>query len=680
VKKKHIVAIYILFFLIRFLLIIIFYPEMQSSLFIPFINNAAQTNNLDIWQSWISLNGRPDAFPYGIGMALPLVTPIYFISKLMSMSVIITQLIFGCTLLLIDTLALRLIIVVTKNIKSVLLYAFSPLAIYISYFHGQLDLIPSILFLSFLVTMKSRKMLLSGVLLAITISAKLSFTLVLPFLLIFYLKNPRNRNSIRKMVLGFMVSFPALQFPIIFSNGYQKMILETPEANRIFYYTINLASTSTILIFPTIYAGLLLWLWRTGRTTVDVLISFFASSLIAIGIFAPGAIGWLFWGIPLMALIASRKSWNFFIMTFIFQILAILTYADQQNGANSKIWEIDFSSFLERKSPLAQSLLETAFFCLGILIIMSILRTALASGDIYGLNSKPISIAIAGDSGVGKDTLTNNLSDIFGPLATSIIYGDNYHKFERDSLKWKTYTHLNPEANEIKLLIADVHKSIKREPIWRRSYDHSTGRFTNPTQTKPTDFLILNGLHSLSLGKSQQLIDLNIFLSMSEKLRIKLKHQRDSQNRNVSKEYIANQILTRSEDAKKFIDDQAKKADIIFNITEINSDLDQLSDVELKVETRDLNFLNDLSHHLRVYSDCDIEFQVETTHIQKLTLTSLNVESDILDAILNFMVPEKNQVFFENYKLNQGLQGIMTLITILGLVEKRLGPREVIYD
>jgi uridine kinase len=653
---------------------------MQSNLFIPFINNAAQTNNLDIWQSWISVNGRPDAFPYGIGMALPLITPIYFTSKFMSISAMLTQLIFGCTLLLIDTLALRMIIKVTKDIKSILLYAFSPLAIYISYYHGQLDLIPSVLFLSTLVTMKSRRMVLSGILLSITISAKLSFIFVVPFLLIFYLNNPRNQHSLRKMALGFVMSFPVLQFLMIFSNGYQKMILETPEATRIFYYTINLASTSTILIFPTIYAGLLLWLWRTGRTTVDVLISFFASSLIAIGIFAPGAIGWLFWGIPLLALIASRKSWNFFIMTFIFQILAIFTYADQQKGAKSKIWEIDFTSFLDRKSPLTQSLLETAFFCFGILIIMSILRTALASGDIYGLNSKPISIAIAGDSGVGKDTLSNNLVDIFGSQATSIIYGDNYHKYERDSLKWKTYTHLNPEANEIKLLIADVHKSLKREPIWRRSYDHSTGRFTNPTQTKPTDFLILNGLHSLSLGKSQQLIDLNIFLSMSEKLRIKLKHQRDSQNRNVSKEYIANQILTRSEDAIKYIDDQAKKADIVFNISGINLDSDELSDAKLNVETRDLNFLNDLSHHLRVYSDCDIEFQVETTHIHKLTLTRLNVESDILDGVFNLMVPEKNQVFFENYKINQGLQGIMTLITILGLVEKRLGTREVIYD
>jgi hypothetical protein len=93
---------------------------MQSNLFIPFINNAAQTNNLDIWQSWISVNGRPDAFPYGIGMALPLVTPIYFTSKFISMSAMLTQLIFGFTLLLIDTLALRMIIKVTKNIKIII--------------------------------------------------------------------------------------------------------------------------------------------------------------------------------------------------------------------------------------------------------------------------------------------------------------------------------------------------------------------------------------------------------------------------------------------------------------------------------------------------------------------------------------------------------------------------------
>ena len=255
---------------------------MHSNLFIPFITNSVQTTNLDIWQSWISINGRSDAFPYGIGMALPLAIPIFVFSKFLSITPELAHLIFGATLFLIDFLALRMIIKVTKNYKRVLLYAFSPLAIYINYFPGQLDLIPSVLFLFTLITLKFRKMLWAGVFLGITISAKLSFLLIAPFLVIYYLKNPRTRKSLNKMAIGFILTILILQIPLFFSNGYQKMVLETPEATRIFYYAINLASTSTILIFPTVYVGLLLWLWRTGRTTDDVLISFFMSSIIGV--------------------------------------------------------------------------------------------------------------------------------------------------------------------------------------------------------------------------------------------------------------------------------------------------------------------------------------------------------------------------------------------------------------
>jgi uridine kinase len=673
-------SIYVLFFLIRLSLIITFYPEIHSSLFIPFITNAVQITNLDIWQSWISINGRSDAFPYGIGMALPLAIPIFVYSKFISISLELGHLIFGATLLLIDFLALRVIIKVTRNYKSILLYAFSPLAIYITYFHGQLDLIPSILFLCTLITLKFRKMLWAGVFLGITISAKLSFLLIVPFLVIYYINNPRTRKTLNKMTFGFIFTILILQVPLLFSNGYQKMVLETPEATRIFYYTINLASTSTILIFPTVYAGLLLWLWRAGRTTDDVLISFFTASLIAIGIFAPGAIGWLFWGIPLLAIIAARKSLSFFVLNFAFQTLAIVAYANQAKGANSKIWKIDFDSLLDAKSPLIQSLLETAFFCLGILIIFSILRTAVSSGDIYGLNSKPISLAIAGDSGVGKDTLTNNLIEVFGDEGTSIIYGDNYHRFERDSLKWRDYTHLNPEANEINLLISDVRKTLRREPVLRRIYDHNTGRFTDPIKIKSGDFVILNGLHSLSLGKTQEEIDLNIFLSMSEQLRIKLKTRRDLGQRNETKEHIASQIHARSGDAMKHIMTQIKNADLVFKINEVNPEIDEISDLVLEVETHGLNFLQDLNYYVKLYSFCDLEFQMYNTINQKLIFKTNNIGIDALDKIYKIMVPEKNQLFNEKSKITPDLQGIITLVTILGVVEKRIGATEIKHE
>jgi uridine kinase len=679
-KNKYLIPIYISFFLIRSVAIISFYPEIHSNLFIPFITHATKITNLDIWQSWISLNGRIDAFPYGIGMAVPLAVPIFVISKFLSITLEIAHLVFGCTLLLIDFLALRMIIKVANNYKSTLLYAFSPLAIYITYYHGQLDLIPSVLFLCSLIALKFRKMLLAGIILGVTISAKLSFLLITPFLLIFYLNNPKNRNSLNKMVLGFVLTILILQFPLLFSTGYQKMVLETPEATRIFYYVINLAPTSSILIFPTVYTGLLLWLWRTGRTTEDVLISFFTTSLIVIGIFAPGAIGWLFWGIPLLALIAAKKSLIFFILNFTFQILAIITYANQQKGADSKIWEINFASFLNAKTPLIQSLLETAFFCIGILIVFSILRTAVSSGDIYGLNSKPISLAIAGDSGVGKDTLTNNLTAVFGHQGTSVIYGDNYHRFERDSLKWRTYTHLNPEANDLNLLISDVRKTLRRQTVSRRFYDHNTGRFTTPIKIKSGDFVILNGLHSLSLGKTQEEIDLNIFLSMSEQLRIKLKTRRDLGQRHVSKEYIANQIYTRSGDATKHITSQIKNADLVFNINEVNPEIDEVGDLVLEVETQGLNFLQDLNYYVKLYSFCDLEFQMYNTINQKLIFKTNNIGIDALDKIYKIMVPQKNQLFNEKSKITPDLQGIITLVTILGVVEKRIGATEIKHE
>jgi uridine kinase len=680
VSQKKLFILYTFFILIRVFLIFNYYPEIQSKLFIPFIENAVKANNFDIWYSWISNNGRSDAFPYGIGMVVPLIIPIILVSKFLILSDSLIHIIFGGIILAFDAYTLKTLIKVTQNFKSALMYAFSPLAIYISYFHGQIDLIPAILFLLALINLKSRKMILSGIFLGLTISAKLSFLLVVPFLIIYYFKNFKFRNSLNKLFMSSSFTLLIFQVPLLFSTGFQTMVLETPEAYRIFNYNLNLASTTTILIFPAAYIGLLLWLWRTGRTTVDVLISFFTASLFTIAIFSPGAIGWLFWSLPLLAYISSKKSTSFFLITFIFQIISIATYADQQKGAVSKIRELDLISILNGKGIMIQSLLETAFFCVGIILILSILRTAVSSGDIYGLNLRPASIAIAGDSGVGKDLLANNLKNIFGSQATSIIYGDNYHKFERDSLKWREFTHLNPEANDLKLLISDVQKSLNREQISRKIYDHKIGRFLSPKQIAPSDFVILNGLHSLSLGKTQELIDLNIFLSMSEELRSKLKMKRDVTDRNLSTEFITQQISARREDVKKYIQSQSDDADIIFEITQSNEDLNQIENLELRVETKRLNFLQDIAHFLRIHTECNLDFKMKTADIHSLNLRNIRIDLYILDKMMEIMLPEKNQIIFENYGLKSGVQGLMTLISILGLAEKRIGTKEIIYD
>jgi hypothetical protein len=167
---------------------------------------------------------------------------------------------------------------------------------------------------------------------------------------------------------------------------------------------------------------------------------------------------------------------------------------------------------------------------------------------------------------------------------------------------------------------------------------------------------------------------------MSEELRIKLKFKRDYGQRNVSKEYIANQISVRSEDSKKFIKSQSKIADIVFETKEINPHEENIGELELKVETHGLNFLQDLSYYLRLYTSCDLDFQMATTHTHKLILKNFKVEIEVLDKIYGILVPGKDQMFYENYKLTPGLQGVMTLVSILGLSEKRVGTKEITHD
>jgi hypothetical protein len=150
--------------------------------------------------------------------------------------------------------------------------------------------------------------------------------------------------------------------------------------------------------------------------------------------------------------------------------------------------------------------------------------------------------------------------------------------------------------------------------------------------------------------------------------------------RNVSKEYIANQIYARSVDAIKHIASQEMNADLVLRINEVNPEADKIRDLELEVETHGLNFLQDLNYYVKLYSFCDLEFQMDNSFNQKLIFKTTKIETEILDKIYEIMVPEKKQIFYEDYKITPGLQGIMTLVTILGLVEKRIGAREIIHE
>ena len=73
-------------------------------------------------------------------------------------------------------------------------------------------------------------------------------------------------------------------------------------------------------------------------------------------------------------------------------------------------------------------------------LIWKILDEAIKVGDVYSLSNKPLSVCIAGDSGVGKDTLANEIANLFAQQEVALLLGDDYHLYERGETSWLSTT------------------------------------------------------------------------------------------------------------------------------------------------------------------------------------------------------------------------------------------------
>lgn len=179
---------------------------------------------------------------------------------------------------------------------------------------------------------------------------------------------------------------------------------------------------------------------------------------------------------------------------------------------------------------------------------------------------RPIAIGIAGDSGVGKDTLVAGVAGLFSRKLLAQISGDDYHVWDRNKPMWRALTHLNPKANDLDGFGRHIRDLADRRWIKARHYDHGTGRMTRPTKTDPGDIVIASGLHALWSPELNRLYDLRIFLDMDEELRRHLKIRRDVHERGHPLERVTTSIERRHQDAVSFVHPQKAVAHIVFRL------------------------------------------------------------------------------------------------------------------
>ena len=154
-----------------------------------------------------------------------------------------------------------------------------------------------------------------------------------------------------------------------------------------------------------------------------------------------------------------------------------------------------------------------------------------------------------------------------------------------------------------------------------------------------------------------------------------MKYERDSIQRNLTIKQITEQISSRRLDYIKYINTQIENAEILFHMRRVNS---KISDLELEVQTIGLNILDDIHKLLRIHTRCNLDFKMNTAQKHTLIVNDLHIEQKDLFQILNLLIPNLKQLQGEHYKLKSGFQGLMTVISILGLVDKRIGIKEVL--
>ena len=179
-------------------------------------------------------------------------------------------------------------------------------------------------------------------------------------------------------------------------------------------------------------------------------------------------------------------------------------------------------------------------------------------------------IAIAGDSGSGKSSLSTHLAKLFGNDVIT-LETDRYHKWERGDINYNTYSHLNPNANHLEKMYKDVYDLKIGNEVFQVDYDHTSGKFTQKEKIESKKNVIVCGLHTMYETNINTISDIKIYLDTDRELIKKWKINRDVNERGYTLEKVLKQIEFREKDYEEYILKQKENADIVIRFYDTDS-------------------------------------------------------------------------------------------------------------
>lgn len=177
-------------------------------------------------------------------------------------------------------------------------------------------------------------------------------------------------------------------------------------------------------------------------------------------------------------------------------------------------------------------------------------------------------LAVAGDSGSGKTTMSRGIRRLLGEDLVSTFSMDDYHSLDREERRVQKITPLNPAANHLDLLAEHLEALRKGEEINKPVYDHTDGKIKGPVPFRSAPVLIIEGLHPFYTQKLRREIDLGIFVDPSRAVKRRWKMKRDCVDRHYEREAVMAEILAREPDYKLYVDVQKIYAEAVVKIEE----------------------------------------------------------------------------------------------------------------
>lgn len=289
----------------------------------------------------------------------------------------------------------------------------------------------------------------------------------------------------------------------------------------------------------------------------------------------------------------------------------------------------------------------------------------------YRYFDTPKLIAIAGDSGSGKDTTVDGLEDVLGFGNVLRVSGDDYHRWDRRQAHWRYATHLNPSSNALAEIDEDLMTLKNANKIITKTYDHTVGIYSLKNITKePKSFTIYSGLHALFSEEVRKISNLKIFLDMDEDLRRALKLERDVKVRGHPTAKVLSSLEKRQEDKQKYIIPQMDHADLVIKVAPtrsiINSDLPKDYYLDLQLEVTFKSFFDARELRRILVGQFGIECDLTNDSSGATTIViSGNLTRDDIGFISDQLFHDMADVFTSNTVWQSGVKGLIQIVILL---------------